>query len=409
MNGPGTGRDAVMGEAGRFLVPLDRGIERFFLENLHVPHGLRERGLALVARAGFTSLLWNRRAASTGAMGPHPAWDSLLPLWAAAGEEMGAEIRECLRGGRSWRAILQRDDAGESLVVLVFPSDRAQPAAVLKLRRVTTAPRRSLSAEAGFLERLAERLPEPLRASVPRVLAFRTLGEGEALLISALPGRPAYFEMHASLRPLRRAATHLDAGARWLAAFHQATRRGRAFDAAAAEPAVREAAAEAEALAGGPPDCRWFDELRERLDRRPLPLAASHGDFWARNVLLDGAGHVTGVVDWEHAFDPAPPFEDLFHFALTYGSNALWSRYRRGTPADSFRWTFLEETPVSRGVRAGLRSYCSGTGLPPEQLAGLFRLYLWTTFRRAGGAQEKGLWLHYDGMLMRADRSAFSG
>jgi aminoglycoside phosphotransferase (APT) family kinase protein len=406
MNGPEPARDAAMGEAGRFLVPLDRGLERYFLENLYVPHGLRERGRALLAAAFLPSLLWSRRVAKTGALG---AWGSLLPLLGAAGEEMGAEIRECLRGGRPWRALLQRDDTGDSLVALVFPADGAEPAGILKVRRAKSASRRPLSAEAGFLNDLADRLPEPLRASVPRVLAFRTSSLGEALLLTALPGRPAYVEMHTGLRPLRRAATHLDAGARWLAAFHQATRRGPVFDAAAAQPAVREAAEEAEALGGGSPDRRWFDDLREGLDRRPLPLAASHGDFWTRNILLDGAGRVTGVVDWEHASAQAPPFEDLFHFALTYGLNTLWSRYRRGTPADSFRWTFLEETPVSRGVRAGLRSYCAGTGLPPEQLAGLFRLYLWTGFRRAGGAREKGLWLHYDRMLARADRSAFSG
>lgn len=182
------------------------------------------------------------------------------------------------------------------------------------------------------------------------------------------------------------------------------------FDPVAEEPALQEAAADAEARGADAPDWRWYDELRAGLAERPLPLAASHGDFWARNLLLDGAGRVSGVVDWEEASQqPGPPFVDLFHFALSYGLNALWSSYRRSPPDRAFRRTFLEDNPVSRAVRAMLRSYCSETGLRHELLTPLFRFYLWTGFRRAFGADEKGLWLRFDRMLAQADRSVFSG
>jgi len=433
-------RLGAMREAGRFLVPTERRVVRFFLRNLHVPHQLHERVLVLLADAGLSSLPGARRVPRVGSAptdgGPTAReWDVLLPMWTAVAEELEARARDTLFAGRSWRPLLQRDDAGESLVAILFPTDGADPAAILKVRRPRT-PGRSLAREAGVLERLAERLPDALRPTVPRVLGFWAVGGVEALLLSALPGRPAYVEMQAGWRPLRRAGRHLSAAARWLAEFHRATRSDGSFDPLAEEPALHSAASEAEALGEGVPDWRWYEDLRADLAERPLPLAARHGDFWARNVLLDERGRVSGVVDWEEAScrplesprltgiadggegearpSPAglpegPPFVDLFHFALSYGLNALWSRYRRGAADHAFRRTFVEENPVSRAVRAMLRGYCRETGLRSELLRPLFRFYLWTGFQRAGADDEKGRWLRFDRILAKADRSVFSG
>ena len=113
---------------------------------------------------------------------------------------------------------------------------------------------------------------------------------------------------------------------------------------------------------------------------------ASHGDFWAQNLLMNDGGEV-GVVDWERFDAVGSPFEDIFHFPLTYGLNFRW---RRGaTKEEKFRKTFLERNRVSTAVRDYLRRFRA----TPQQ----FRTFLEArdpafaeVFRRAGASVFSG-------------------
>lgn len=400
LRGPRAEETGPTGEVDRFLVPLgERTIARFFLRDLFVPHSLRQRVLGRLARAAGDRFLWPLLCRREG-----DGWGTPLEMVSAAvAPEGGGLLRGTSLEGRALGFVLLRDHAPEGrerLVVFLFAGESERPAAVLKLRHLGGAGP-SLTQEAETLHRVADRLPVSLRTSVPEVLALRAWGSVEALMLSGLPGRSAYVEMQGRFVPRLRVARHFEAAAAWLAAFHTATRTGRVL-------------ALEEEKAGVPreADRGFYDDL-QRCAGSPLPLAFSHGDFWARNLLLsDASDGPIGVVDWEHGSEEAPFYEDLFHFPLSYGRNYLWSRYRRRAPEEAFRLTFLAETTVARETRRYLRRYCAQTGLDPVVLRPLFHLYLCTRFRRPRGgapANEGGLWLQFHRMLARADRSVFSG
>lgn len=192
------------------------------------------------------------------------------------------------------------------IVIADYPDSRRRrtvrivlPATIIKIRELP-AEGASLAIEAEACERVHPLLPR----STPRVIRFETTGDAEVLVLSAVPGVSAYVEMRQAFAPSRLAARHFDAAARWLTDF-----------------------------------------------RRALPRA-SHGDFWAQNLLITDAGEA-GVVDWERFEGEGPPDADLFHFPLTYGLNFRW---RRGsTDEEKFAKTFLERNRVSVAVRSYLQ------------------------------------------------------
>lgn len=358
-----SGRDEVVPFAvqDRFLLPLDeRLVLRYFRRCLFVPHRIGERLRAPLRSAGSLRL---------GPGGEPVDVEAGLEEWRGWLDATRAAFG-LLRGtpleGRRLRWILMRSDGPGTpgrAVLFLFEAGQARPAAVLKWCRPG-----SLRREHDALLRVADRLPAAVRGSLPVPLAFGGIGDGDALLLSCLPGRSAYVEMQSGLVPGFSVTRHFDAAAAWLAAFHNATRRG--------------------------------------------DLTFSHGDFWARNLLLEEkTGAPRGVVDWEYASEEASPFEDLFHFPLTYGLNYLWSRYRRRHPEEAFRRTFLEESRVSRAVKRYLGKYCAETGLDAGRLRSQFDRYLATHSRRgsAPGAVEGGLWTRFHEMLGKSGRSVFSG
>lgn len=226
------------------------------------------------------------------------------------------------------RWLLVEDYSGNGrnrLVVFLFKAGAASPMAVLKLGS-------NLRREAEALRFLADRLPADLLGTVPRLLD----GQEEALLMSPVPGVSAYVEMQGLLAPGRAVDRHFDAAADWLLRFHRAT-------------------------------------------------GASHGDFWARNLLVGP----TAVVDWEHFTEKASIDADLFHFPLTYGLNYPWERWRRLPPDEAFRRTFLEDNRVSRAVRRYLARFGE-----PAALRERF---------------ESRLSSEFLDLLRRAGRSVFSG
>jgi len=87
-----------------------------------------------------------------------------------------------------------------------------------------------------------------------------------------------------------------------------------------------------------------------------------HGDFWCGNILQT-AGVVSGVVDWEHAVVGGDPVRDRVRFALSY-SLYLDRHTRAGSPVHGHAG--LRAGPWGAGVRYALR----GRGWYPELVAG---------------------------------------
>jgi len=241
-------------------------------------------------------------------------------------------VRGSSMDGLRWIVLDDVDQSGRRrLLAFLFEGDSAAPFAVAKAQN--DAVNGSLDAEADALRRLHAMLPPPLRATVPSVLHYVTAPRGEVLVSSAVRGRSAYADMQSALAPSRYIDAHFRAAARWLAAFHEATRQ------------------------------------REHV-------AARHGDYWAHNVLR--SDDCVAVVDWEHFAPSAPCAVDLFHYPLTYGVNYPWSAYRMADPEVAFARTFLERNHVSRAVRAYFETYAARTRMPASQLAVAFREFLAT-------------------------------
>ena len=380
-------------EVDRYLVPEgDRAAVRYYLRRHYVAHGLRER------------LHWRLLRASGGGLG------SRLPVirrWLLDLEDLSLRARD--GDGGAWadvgpalravgrddlaRAVLLRDYRGSErgqLVCFPFRGERAAPRAVIKVRRLgpSGSEGRPLRAESRTLRDVAERLPAGLRATIPRVLSWREEGGWERLSLSHLPGRPAYQEMQNHLVPARRVEAHFRAAGSWLTRFHRETRHPDTDYRPAPADRARVREVDGGGLVRAAPE--WYGELLELLDRRPLRLSGSHGDFWPRNMPLTVEGQgcdsapPAGVVDWEHYEPAAPPFEDLFDFAVSYGANYPWSRDRRLPLPQAFRRTFVDDTLVSGAVRRYVRDYARHAGLSPRMMDRLFRLYV---VRRAKGAR----------------------
>ena len=416
---------AQFGEVDRFLVPTDAPpVIDYFLDHLFVAHNVRERLARPLHRLTGGRFLFHRAATpNSGLVGVAELGHGLEDEQGVLAELFEAEGRALLRHAsidptNDGRWIVLRDyptSSRQRLVLFLFDQRRRGLTAVLKLGLTSQTNRPEHEA----IQAVRGRLPQPLRASVPEPLGFARASGFEALLLSGLPGRSAYVELHARFAPRRFVASHLQQAAVWLARFHEATRSHTGvFEPERSRSALLRALTEQEMEAG---DSGWMDSLCESCCRSPLPLASAHGDFWARNVLVDvnppntSDEGLPGVVDWEHFQEEAPPFEDLFHFPLTYGLNYPWSRYSRTSPGTAFSQTFLEDNHVSREVRRYFHRYCALGGLDPQLLGPLFRLYLLGRAASAyrtqadGSRQDRRFWLRCHRMLIESDRSVFSG
>jgi hypothetical protein len=393
----------ALGSRGRFLVPTgERRVIRWLFRDHFGPHGRRERllrwavGLAAYLPVSLAAAVRDRRGGGAAAEDDARAEALAAVAWLVMGE--GRPLLEA--GGvaepPAWLAAADYAGTGRRrTLAFLFAAGGDRPRAVAKLRPLAAAGG-PLSAEREAIEGVRAELPADLAATVPAVLGRRCAAGREGLLLAALPGRSVWAELHATSFPLRQAPRHLAAAADWLVRFHVATRRAEVFRLPPWD----------ELAAGEPSPPPWYRRLAERLDRRPLPLAAGHGDFWPRNVLVAG-GAVTAVVDWEATRRAAPPFVDLFTFAWSYGLDGPWRRGGRLPAAEAFRHAFLDDGRLSRAVAAYLARYAGALALDGEVLQDLFRLWLRT--RPADDLEGGDTWRICDRMLGEAGRSAFSG
>jgi hypothetical protein len=257
------------------------------------------------------------------------------------------------------RSILLRD-YGEAprgrIIAFPFSENEVSPAAVVKLRN-PAGKGNSLRGEWDALRWVRARLPDTsLASTVPEPLAFRETPTLEVLVLSHLEGRSAYWDQRNRISPGRLMGIHLTAAAHWLARFH----RGLGIDVS-------------------------------------VESKISHGDFWARNLLLapehkHGKGTSCVVVDWEHFDKTGLAHHDLFHFPVTYAQSHPGKRYRRSPLPEAFRSAFLDQTPLRGAVETYFAHYSAGTGIAPRAMEPLLLDYL-RTRSRCSEAGEREDWL----------------
>jgi hypothetical protein len=348
------------------------------------------------------------------------AVESVAELPASEGQVQGALRRAGITA--DGRSIQLLDYAGgrSGSVNFAFPPMGDEPSVVVKLRPSGIAGP-PLHREWDALAHVRQRLPDGLRVTLPEALWYGVEDGLENLVLSLVPGRPAYLDMRNLLVPGRRVVPHFEAASLWLARFHEATEDTQGPpDAGRALPDEAELRERIRSVGGLPgpaahEELEWFRKLRARLAHAPLPHSAVHGDFWARNLLL-GEEPLPSVVDWEHYVARGGPGADLFHFPLTYGLNHPWTRYRRRPPLEAFRRTFLEDNRVSRAVRDYFVRYGRLRGLDLDVLRSLFLLHLLTpggrgahgTIRAPGPSPGETPWIPAYRLMVTAERSVFS-
>jgi hypothetical protein len=211
------------------------------------------------------------------------------------------------------------------IVLLLFGDRNARPLAAAKLARVAAGDA-IVEAEAAHLAMLRPRLPSPMAASVPEVLASGRVNGRAFVLCTALAGA---VELHHTwdVRCARRAATRIGAALGWIAA------------AAAAAPA---AAIDCEDWLGPLDaalatlselglDASTASRLHRRLGscwRTPWPAGLAHGDYFPGNLLF-ARGDRVGVVDWSMASVRMPLHVDPLTYELSFGLHALAANGRR--------------------------------------------------------------------------------
>ena len=179
----------------------------------------------------------------------------------------------------------------------------------------------SLRREREALERIGN---GAMRASVPAVRGYREEEGREILALTAVGGASIYREMKSAFLPAARVARHFDSAAAWLERFQSAS--------------------------GG-----------------------AHGDFWARNLLLDRGA--VAVVDWENFAPDGDPLADVFHFPLTYALAFRWDGTDRMPPLERFRRGFVESSAVSAAVARWMSRFAERHGSRGE-LRSRFVAYL---------------------------------
>ncbi len=322
----------MFGQLERFLVPLDApNARRWFNDALYVPQG----AIGRVRRALHRPRL--RRVADPQGI------EHVLALLEEAGIAHDAAIYVC---------DYETSDRGR-VVAFFFDKGEATPSVFVKAQ-FARRDASSLRIETQTLEQMRAFLPPALQPTLPRVLRYHESDRGELLVTSVLPGRSQYIAMRSSLAKSRLVDAHFDAAAKWLAAFHDATRT----------------------------------TATSVINGVDVPHSAVHGDFWPRNIVQDRSGAI-GIVDWEHFIPAASPFIDLFHYALAYGI----AYFKSATDKEAFRLTFNANNRVSRAVQRYLRDYATRAGLPHKILLPAFRMFVETQGRmNANVAPRPGYW-----------------
>ena len=264
-----------------------------------------------------------------------------------------------------------KDPNAKVTTLLVSPRSRRP---VLAVKAPTTdVAAVAVAAETRVLRELRAVVSSPLVDTIPEVLATVEHDGREALVATALEGRPMTSLYMGGRRTARRAIVQADfasVGA-WVAALQEST-AGAVGPLDLDDGVARRLASRFDGDPGLDEDLERLAVIHERLRRHAVARTAVHGDLWLGNVLMTGRT-VGGVVDWEAGGMDGQPVRDLVRFAHMYALY-LDCRTRRGRPVRGHRG--LRSGEWGAGVLYAL----DGDGWFPE----LFRGFVADGLRRLG-------------------------
>ena len=109
---------------------------------------------------------------------------------------------------------------------------------------------------------------------------------------------------------------------------------------------------------------------------------------------------------------------DLFHFAVTYGLNFPWVRYRRLDAVSALHHTFIDDNDISQEIRRYFAFYCEEMEVDLDTLRSLFRVYLARLSCHDARAEfawsvrshrDRDAWLNFHERFRIAERTVFDG
>jgi hypothetical protein len=310
-----------------FLAPIDSAPVRVALGDLVLLPGWRRRalGLFLGRRDALTLALPSlavvvRRPGSRGSFQWLSAFDGP--------EHVRAIISRSRRAGGPGFFVLQRFTEGD-----------VRPSAVAKVAPVDTG---LLDRESRALESTAQSA-RAAGAEVPALIASRSVGTSQVLLLESVPGRLAATLLAESPRLLEPVTADIT---RWLLEWARLTAGPLALTHDALDAAlINPARLVAEHVSGGTTYAERIEKLCAAVEGRTLLGCAAHNDLTMWNLLVAAPGRI-GVVDWEASTEKALPLVD-FYYAIADAVAAV-DKYR--DRARSFSTAYFGEQRTARWV-----------------------------------------------------------
>jgi aminoglycoside phosphotransferase len=254
----------------------------------------------------------------------------LIPVRAAL-PDGNWQCERLLRTVSDVRVYIMRAQHGETGVLKVAPT----ASSALVLRR-----ERDVLNQLGLDEQLGG-----WRAVLPVMLAAGDVGASAYLFTSRLPGRDG---RHLAPKEVGRLTSAAIAA---ISPLYRRTRTTCVVDDAMLGQLVDEPAKLVKtALRCGDVVDRLARALRSDLVGRTVTLGTTHGDFSAGNILADGDGQVTGVVDWGDARERDLPALDIAFWLLTvpgYGRTPDFGRQIADRLEREMAWTPSERRALS--------------------------------------------------------------
>jgi hypothetical protein len=221
--------------------------------------------------------------------------------------------------------------SGGKAIFEVLGPNHPEPLWIVKASRSAEGACR-LRSEIDRLESLFDRLPDPLRASIPRPVHFEDTGVGALSIESFLPGErfSRMLRSHQQQDPWGRWSKWGTSGLQWLQDYTE-VERPVSFEWNASwwdsqvllpleplAPLLRETSPHW--------DCVWdaLRAARSLVSGSTFRSIPPHGDFTPTNLVWDGIRW--GVFDWSPEETGRPPLLDFFHYLMSsalYLSQAL--------------------------------------------------------------------------------------
>lgn len=247
--------------------------------------------------------------------------------------------------------------------------ETAQPRFLVKVARDASAVE-VVDREYRMLIDLHASLSSEMRLTIPEALARFTVHGHPASAQSHVEGRTlaaTLDETPAKRRP-EVAADLLGQATIWLTRFHRETAREVVLTRDLLEELLLAD------LARALDTCSFTDQARYLLTSlradalelagQRVPLVCEHRDFWAKNILADGA--FTRVVDWDLAASGRLPLGDLYELVHSLGFILTGDQEKLERPGEMLQAAYGGRGAFSRAVGLSLDAYCARLRIPRE-------------------------------------------